>query len=46
MNLYARIVRYILLPIAAKAQKRDILNEYIRLGQTDWYTQEQLMTLQ
>lgn len=46
MNLYAKVVRYILLPLAAKAQNSNILKEYIHLEQTDWYTEEQLMNLQ
>lgn len=46
MNLYAKIVRYVFLPVAAKLQKSNILNEYIHLQQTDWDTQEQLMNLQ
>lgn len=46
MNLYAKVVRYILLPIAAKIKKSNILSEYLHLEQTDWYTPEQLMALQ
>ena len=46
MSLYSKIDRYVLLPVAAKIQKSDILKEYVRLKRTDWYSEEQLMNLQ
>lgn len=46
MSLYSKIDRYVLLPVAAKIQKSRILKEYIRLRQSDWYSEEQLMNLQ
>ena len=38
MSLYSKIDRYVLLPVAAKIQKSDILKEYVRLKRTDWYS--------
>lgn len=46
MSLYSKIDRHVLLPVAAKIQKSDILKEYVRLKRTDWYSEEQLMNLQ
>jgi phenylacetate-CoA ligase len=46
MSLYAKLDKYILLPISAKMQKSNIVKEYASLRQTDWYSEEQLMNLQ
>lgn len=46
MSLYAKIDRYILLPLASKLQKNKLFDEYVRLRQSDWYTEEQLTNLQ
>lgn len=46
MSLYAKIDRYILLPLASKLQKSNMFEEYINLLQSDWYSEEQLTNLQ
>lgn len=46
MGVYAKIDKYILLPLAAKVQKSNMLKEYHHLLETDWYSEAQLINLQ